>query len=148
VVHVEDEPPKLYARITEAGIAPDTVLRIEQKDSHEIEIRTEGRTFIFPNEVAAQITAVGLATGETFDDSVERLSGLHPGESAAIAGLSSLCRGLERNRLLDLGIVPGTTVTIELVNPSGSPIAYRIRGACIALRQDQAERIRIRKVRQ
>ncbi len=147
VVHIEDEPPKLYAHIVEAGIAPDTVIRIERKDSHEMEIRTEGRTFIFPNEVAAQISVVGLGANETFDDSIERLSSLHSGEQAAIIGLSPLCRGLERNRLLDLGVVPGTIITVELVNPSGSPIAYRIRGACIAFRQDQAERIRIRKVR-
>ena len=147
VVHIEDEPPKLYALIAEAGIVPDTVLRIEQKDSSGIVIRTEGRTFHFPNDVAGQITVVELAKGETFDESVERLSSLRPGEQAAIIGLSPLCRGLERNRLLDLGVVPATIVTVELVSPSGSPIAYRIREACIALRESQAERIRIRKVR-
>ena len=148
VVHIEDEPPKLYARITKASIAPDSVLRIEEKDAREIKIRTEGQTFTFPHEVAGQITVIELAEGETFDESVERLSSLQPGQQADIIGLSPLCRGLERNRLLDLGVVPGTTVTVDLVNPSGSPIAYRLRGACIALRRDQAHRIQIRKVSQ
>lgn len=148
VVHIEDEPSHLYSRLTQAGISTDTVLRIEQKDEHEISIRLEGQTFIFPNSVAAQITAVELEAGATFDDSIERLSTLHIGERAEIVGMSTLCRGLERNRLLDLGVVPGTVTTVELMNPSGSPIAYRIRGACIALRKEQAERIRIRKVRQ
>ena len=145
VVHIEDEPPKLYARISKAAIAPDTVLRIEQKDTREMEIHTEGRTFVFPNEVAAQISAEELGVGEVFDESIERLSSLLPGQQAAILGMSPLCRGLERNRLLDLGIVPGTTITVELVNPSGNPVGYRIRGACIALRKEQAEHIRIRK---
>ncbi len=148
IVHIEDEPPPSYTRIAQSGISTDTVLRIEQKDAHEMSIRLEGQTFIFPNTVAAQITAVELGAGETFDDSIERLSTLHIGETAEIVGMSALCRGLERNRLLDLGVVPGTVTTVELVNPSGSPIAYRIRGACIALRKEQAERIRIRKVRQ
>lgn len=148
VVHVEDEPSHLYARIARAGISTDTVLRIEQKNEHEMSIRSEGRTFLFPHEVAAQITAVKLGADETFDDSVERLSSLRVGEKAEIVGMSSLCRGLERNRLLDLGVVPGTVTSVELINPSGSPIAYRIRGACIALRKEQAERIRIRKARQ
>ncbi len=148
VVHIEDEPPRLYARIAEAGIAPDTILRIEAKTANEMTIQTEGRQFTFPNEVAEQITAVGLTAGEAYDDSIERLSSLPIGEEAAIVGLSPLCRGLERNRLLDLGVVPGTTVTAELKNPSGNPVAYRIRGACIALRREQAERIRIRKVGQ
>lgn len=148
VVHIEDEPPQPYTRIAQSGISTDTVLRIEQKDVHEMSIRLEGQTYVFPKSVAAQITAVELEAGETYDDSIERLSTLRIGEQAEIVGMSALCRGLERNRLLDLGVVPGTVTTIELVNPSGSPIAYRIRGACIALRKEQAERIRIRKVRQ
>ncbi len=148
VVHIEDEPSHLYTRIAQAGISTDTVLRIEQKDVHEMSIRLEGRTFLFSNNVVAQITAVELGADETFDDSIERLSSLHIGEKAEIVGMSSLCRGLERNRLLDLGVVPGTVTTVELINPSGNPIAYRIRGACIALRNEQAEHIRIRKMRQ
>ena len=146
VVHIEDEPPKLYARIVEAGIAPDTVLLIEQKDSQGMTIRVEGRTFRFSYDVIEKITVVDLAQDETFDYSLERLASLHPGEQAMIVGLSPLCRGLERNRLLDLGVVPGSTVTVEIINPSGNPIGYRIRGACIALRLEQAEHIRIRKV--
>ena len=70
---------------------------------------------------------------------------MHPGEQAAILGLSPLCRGLERNRLLDLGVVPGSTVSVDLVSASGSPVAYRLRGASIALRREQADRVRIRK---
>ncbi len=146
VVHVEDEPPRLYAHISKAGIAPDTVLRIDKIDSKELAISTEGRKFVFPYEVAEQISAVELTEGEQYDESVARLSSLEPGESADIISLSPLCRGLERNRLLDLGFVPGTRVKVELTSASGSPIGYRIRGACIALRLDQIERIRIRKV--
>lgn len=148
IVHIEDEPPQSYTRIAQSGISTGTVLRIEQKDAHETSLRLEGQNFVFPNTVAAQITAVELEGGETFDDSIERLSTLLIGETAEIVGMSTLCRGLERNRLLDLGVVPGTVITVELQNPSGSPIAYRIRGACIALRKEQAKRIRIKKVRQ
>lgn len=148
VVHIEDEPFSLHSRIAEAGITTDTVLRIDQRNENEIHIRLEGETFVFPDAVAAQITVVGLEAGETFDDSIERLSSLRIGEKAEIIGMSSLCRGLERNRLLDLGVVPGTVTTAELVNPSGSPVGYRIRGACIALRKEQSDHIRIRKVRQ
>ena len=148
MVHIEDEPSYLHSRIAEAGITTDTVLRIEEKDENEILIRLEGVTFVFPSAVAAQITVVELEPGETFDDSIERLSSLRIGEKAEIIGMSSLCRGLERNRLLDLGVVPGTVTTAELMNPSGSPVGYRIRGACIALRKEQADHIRIRRVRQ
>lgn len=148
VIHIEDEPASLYSRIAKNGITTDTVLRIDDKNEQGLTVRLEGQTCLLPGDVAAQITVVKLEEGETFDDSIERLSSLQAGEEAEIVGMSSLCRGLERNRLLDLGVVPGTVTTVELVNPSGSPVGYRIRGACIALRKEQAERIRIRKVRQ
>ena len=147
VVHIEDEPAELYSRISGAGITTDTVLRIDDKGTDTITLHLEGETFRFPNEVAAQITAVELKTGEKFDESIERLSRLELGEKAEVVGMSALVRGLERNRLLDLGVVPGTMTEAELRNPSGSPVGYRIRGACIALRKEQAERIRIRRVR-
>lgn len=148
VVHIEDEPTHLYSRIAQAGITTDTVLRIDQKDENAMRICLEGQSFLFPREVVAQITVVELERGETFDESIERLSSLRIGDKAEIVGMSSLCRGLERNRLLDLGVVPGTITTAELVNPSGSPVGYRIRGACIALRKDQSDHIRIRKVKE
>ena len=148
VVHIEDEPSHLYSRISQAGVTTDSVLRIEARDSNTVIVRLEGQTFRFPVDVAGQITAVGLDDGEQFDDSIERLSTLEMGEKAEIVGMSSLCRGLERNRLLDLGVVPGTVTTVEIVNPSGSPVGYHIRGACIALRKEQADHIRIRKVEQ
>jgi DtxR family transcriptional regulator, Mn-dependent transcriptional regulator len=148
VVHIEDEPAELYSRITEAGITTDTVLRIVDKGTGTMTLQIEGETFRFPDEVVAQITAHELKAGEKFDESVVRLSRLEVGEKAEVVGMSALVRGLERNRLLDLGVVPGTVTQAELRNPSGSPVGYRIRGACIALRKEQAERIRIRRVRQ
>ena len=70
-----------------------------------------------------------------------RLSSIAPGESAEVVALAATCRGAQRRRLLDLGLVPGTRVTSELRGPSGDPTAYRIRGALIALRRDQAHHI-------
>jgi len=146
VVHVEDEPPRLYALIAAASIAPGTELRIVAKDDHELRVHAEGRDFSFPVDVAGQITVVPLADEERFDESVRRLYSLVDGEQASVVRLSPLCRGLERSRLLDLGLVPGTVVSVDLVSPAGSPIAYRIRGASIALRREQAERVLIRDV--
>jgi len=44
----------------------------------------------------------------------------------------------QRRRLMDLGLIPGTIVAAEMDSPMGDPTAYRIRGALIALRKDQA----------
>ncbi len=148
VVHIEDEPPRLYAHIVAASIAPGTILRIIKKDTEELQISVEGCEFTFSNEVAGQITVVPLTANEKFDESIQRLSSLEEEEEASVVRLSPLCIGLERNRLLDLGLVPGTVLSVDLVSPSGSPIAYRIRGASIALRRSQSELVLIRKTKE
>ena len=56
-------------------------------------------------------------------------------------------RGVERRRLLDLGLVPGTLVRAEFTSPSVDPVAYRVRGALIALRTQQADMIHIAQER-
>jgi len=66
---------------------------------------------------------------------------LKPGESAVVAELQS--QGAERNRMLDLGIVPGTRLEAVMRSPLGDPMAYRVRSSVIALRREQAGRIRI-----
>ena len=58
-----------------------------------------------------------------------------------MTSISPACRGVERRRLLDLGLVPGTRVTAEFTSPAGDPVAYRVRGALIALRNQQADMI-------
>jgi Fe2+ transport system protein FeoA len=52
--------------------------------------------------------------------------------------------GAERRRLMDLGILPGTRIEVEMRSPLGDPTAYRVRGSVIALRCRQAQNIVIR----
>ena len=75
--------------------------------------------------------------------STESLADLEPGRKAQIVSISRACRGTERRRLMDLGILPGTLVEAEVTSPGGDPTAYRIRGALIALRRQQAHYIHI-----
>lgn len=44
-----------------------------------------------------------------------------------------------QRRLLDLGFYQGTHVKKVLVSPSGDPIAYKVRGTTIALRNCDAQ---------
>lgn len=46
-----------------------------------------------------------------------------------------------RRRLLDLGLIADTVVEALRKSPSGDPTAYRIRGAVIALRSEEASTI-------
>ncbi len=148
VVHVEDEPPAIYRRLAQDGFAPGVRLRVEDTGAGSIVVRIDGRAVSLPRETAAQVTAEDLPRDERFDESVLRLSDLRPGERAEVVGMSPLIRGLARSRLLDLGVVPGTVLVIDIISPSGDPVAYRIRGAVIALRREQSDRILVRRVRE
>lgn len=49
-----------------------------------------------------------------------------------------------RQRLFDIGLVPGAVVQVLHKSPSGNPRAYLIKGAVIALRNYDAEQITVR----
>jgi ferrous iron transport protein A len=67
------------------------------------------------------------------------LNQLPIGYSAKIIELNSDSN--MRRRLLDLGFVKGSTVRSIQAAPSGDPIAYCIKGAIIALRNDDAKEV-------
>lgn len=69
------------------------------------------------------------------------LDQLQPGVRARVASLAN--SGTERRRFMDLGILPGARIEVELNNPLGDPTAYRVRGAVIALRREQAHQIAV-----
>lgn len=50
-----------------------------------------------------------------------------------------------RRRLLDLGLVDGTTIKPILLSPSGDPRAYEFRGSLISIRKEDAKLIEIKK---
>jgi Fe2+ transport system protein FeoA len=60
---------------------------------------------------------------------------------ATVIKLDDSCQGYERFRLLDLGVVPGTEIQVALNNPLKDPVAYWIKGAIIALRREQSDKI-------
>jgi len=74
-----------------------------------------------------------------------RLSSLKENEVAQILGISKESRGESRRRLLDLGFVKGTKISIDLISPMHNPTAYLVKGTSIALRKDQASKILIKK---
>lgn len=64
---------------------------------------------------------------------------LAPGHRAWVGELSA--RGELRRQLRDLGFVPGAQVECLGRSPLGDPAAYRVRGAVVALRRRDAQRI-------
>lgn len=74
----------------------------------------------------------------------QTLDTLSPGNKGVIRRLTST--GLERRRMMDLGMLPGSIVTVEMRSPLGDPTAYLIRGALVALRKVQAQHIYVETI--
>ncbi len=72
-------------------------------------------------------------------DSVSTLESLQLGATCFVKEL--LVRGDMRRRLQDIGLIEGTKVECVLKSPSGNPVAYEIRGAVIALRNEDSKKI-------
>ncbi len=55
-------------------------------------------------------------------------------------------QGALRRRLLDMGLTPGTVVTVQKAAPMGDPIELHLRGYELTLRLDDAKEITLREV--
>lgn len=67
------------------------------------------------------------------------LNTLPLGQKAKVKKLTS--DGTTRRRMLDLGLILDTVIEALLKSPAGDPVAYDIRGAVIALRSEEAQKI-------
>ncbi len=67
------------------------------------------------------------------------LDNLKTGKSAVISEVGG--EGALRCRLLDMGLIPGTTVTVVKIAPLGDPIELSLRGYELSIRKDDAKKI-------
>lgn len=72
-----------------------------------------------------------------------RLDLLKTGESAVITKVGG--EGPLRLRLLDMGLIPKTTIKIQKVAPLGDPIQLLIRGYDLTIRKEDAAVIEVEK---
>ena len=145
IAHIEDEPGVIYQQILAKRIFVGSHIILKESESDEIIIATEGKDHRFSPIVAANISIEPLSSDEAYEENAIRLSSLKMGEIAEVIAISKECRGANRRRLLDLGILPGTSIEVDLKSPMNDPIAYRVRNTSIALRNALADRILINK---
>ncbi len=70
---------------------------------------------------------------------MKSMNQMQEGETAIV--LQLCCCGSIRRRMLDIGMIEGTQVECLMKSPSGNPVAYQIRGAVIAIRNEDAAQI-------
>ena len=142
IAHIEDEPASLYAQIAAQKLRPGMKFTVEQKDHQHLQLRV-GRTAHVLSPLLAQQIEVLPLPGDESAAAVPTLADFSPGAEVRVLALARHARGPERRRLLDLGFVPGTLVSVELTSPSGEPTAYRVRETLIALHHEQAALIQV-----
>jgi DtxR family Mn-dependent transcriptional regulator len=143
IVHLEDEPPLIYAQLVAEGLSPGQIVRHTTATAERIRFWTDGDEHVLAPILAANIFVRPMPAEEATTAGGRPLTALKLGESARVVALAAGLRGLERRRLLDLGLLAGAEVTAELRSPGGDPTAYRIRGAMIALRAEQARLVKV-----
>ena len=71
------------------------------------------------------------------------LNELKTGSSGIITAVGG--DGPLRCRLLDMGLIPHTLVTLQKVAPMGDPIEIRVRGYELTLRVEEAHKIEVKE---
>lgn len=74
-----------------------------------------------------------------------KLSDLKIGETGRITGIQP-GEKYYRQKLLSMGLIPGTEFKIARVAPLGDPIELAVRGYALSLRRDEAHILQVEKV--
>jgi Fe2+ transport system protein FeoA len=72
--------------------------------------------------------------------------------SQLAVGASAVVRGYPKSgqaflRLREMGVLPGTTVTLIRTAPLGDPIEIKVRGYLLTLRRSEAEHVLVDEVK-
>ena len=71
---------------------------------------------------------------------LDELSVGHSGVITQVGG-----EGILRCRLLDMGLIPQTRITVSKIAPMGDPMELQLRGYVLTLRREDARSIEIKK---
>lgn len=146
ITHVEDEPEVVYAQLVAQGLTIGVPVQLIEATPQRLRLDVLGEEQTVARVIASNVCVRRLPRTEPRRAPLRRLSDLALGSEGRVVGILPHCRGIQRRRLLDLGLIPGTLVKAELHAGAGGPYAYRIRGALMALRSEQADQIEIEEL--
>lgn len=146
ITHIEDEPETVFAQLSAIGLYVGMNILMIERANERVRFAADGEEIVLAPVLAANITIEPRTNEqEKIAAPMDTLASLNIGDEATVLNISKACRGQQRRRLLDLGIVPGTRVRAELKSASGDPIAYNVRGALVALRKHHAQMIFVQR---
>lgn len=72
---------------------------------------------------------------------VVKLADMKPGVSGVVEVLKG--HGNIQHRLVDMGVVKGSHITVVKVAPLGDPVEVKVKGTALALRKNEAAMISV-----
>jgi DtxR family Mn-dependent transcriptional regulator len=145
IIHLEDEPKSIYEQLIVLGLYPGMQVYVADVTEKKITFVADGEECILTPLFASQITIEKLSTRVSQTPKHELLSSLKIGEQAEVLGISPNCRGQQRRRLMDLGIIPGSQISAVMKSASGDPMGYRVMGTTIGIRKQHADQVFIHR---
>ena len=74
-----------------------------------------------------------------------KLKDLAVGDRAVVVGFADSGKAY-RQKLLSMGLTPGTEISVTRVAPMGDPVEIRVRGFALSLRKAEADALNVRRV--
>ncbi len=145
IIHIEDEPRSVYEQLVVLGLYPGMQVYITDVAENKITFAADGDECSLTPLFANHITVEPVTEKEAIAEKYELLSSLQIGENAEVIGISPNCRGQQRRRLMDMGIVPGSFVSAVIKSASGDPVGYRVLGTTVGIRVREADLIFINR---
>lgn len=146
ITHIEDEPKAIYTKLIDSGFYPGKKIKILNKTDNDLLIAADGEERSLELLYASKLTVEVLEDEYFENEKLKTLAELKLGEEAEVITISPNCRGQQRRRLLDFGIVPGAKISIHMNNPLEDPIAYSVMETIVALRKNQASKVLIKNL--
>jgi len=141
IIHIEDEPDAIYQQLVAEGLYIGMQVRMLESTRERVRFTANGEECVLAPLFARNITVAPIKFEKQVEGRFKQLTSLEVGDKGIVLGISKALRGQQRRRLMDLGVVPGSEIIVEMQSIGGDPSAYRIKGALIALRKKQADRI-------
>ena len=144
IIHIEDEPKSIYTDLLDEGLFPGKEIKIIDRTEDEIVIAFDGYEKVLSLLMASKLNVEIISSDEFNNQKIKTLADLKFGETAEVINVAPNCRGHQRRRLLDFGIVPGSKIVIHINSPLQDPTAYLVKDTIVALREDQAKKVIIK----
>jgi DtxR family Mn-dependent transcriptional regulator len=85
--------------------------------------------------------AAGRGDGLKHEEEIITLAEMEPDQKAIVSRVQG--KGTLRRRLMDLGLIAGTSVTMERSAPLGDPLEFLVKGTHLSLRREEASAVQV-----